>query len=101
VYFDSLYYPIFQQLNVLAFSQVEVFKQFVKDVLEIEINIDKVHTEYEYPRPVGFVRSQYDLFAEDAEKRIIVEIQHLKQFEFVTCVSKPPRSYHRKLYFRQ
>jgi hypothetical protein len=85
----------------LAFSQVEVFKQFVKDVLEIEINIDKVHTEYEYPRPVGFVRSQYDLFAEDAEKRIIVEIQHLKQFEFVTCVSKPPRSYHRKLYFRQ
>jgi len=30
-----------------AFSQVEVFKQFVKDVLDIEINIDKVHTEYE------------------------------------------------------
>ena len=40
----------------LAFGQVEVFKQFVKDVLDIEINIDKVHTEYEYPNPVGFVR---------------------------------------------
>lgn len=66
----------------LAFSQIEVFKQFVKDVLDIEINIDKVHTEYEYPRPVGFVRSQYDLFAEDVEKRIIVEIQHLKQEDF-------------------
>ena len=65
-----------------AFSQVEVFKQFVKDVLDIEINIDKVHTEYEYPKPVGFVRSKYDLFAEDIEKRIIVEIQHLKQEDF-------------------
>jgi predicted transposase/invertase (TIGR01784 family) len=66
----------------LAFGQVEVFKQFVKDVLDIEINIDKVHTEYEYPNPVGFVRSKYDLFAEDVEKRIIVEIQHVKEEDF-------------------
>jgi len=28
------------------------------------------------------VRSKYDLFAEDVEKRIIVEIQHLKQEDF-------------------
>jgi predicted transposase/invertase (TIGR01784 family) len=66
----------------LAFGQVEVFKQFVKDVLDIELNIDKVHTEYEYPNPVGFVRSKYDLFAEDVDKRIIVEIQHVKEEDF-------------------
>ena len=66
----------------LAFGQVEVFKQFVKDVLDIELNIDKVHIEYEYPNPVGFVRSKYDLFAEDVDKRIIVEIQHVKEEDF-------------------
>ena len=65
-----------------AFSQPEVFTQFVKDVLGIEIHIEKVHTEYEYPQTVGFVRSHYDLFAEDVENRIIVEIQHIKEEDF-------------------
>jgi predicted transposase/invertase (TIGR01784 family) len=50
--------------------------------LGIEININKVHTEYEYPEPIGFVRSKYDLFAEDTEKRIIVEIQQVKADDF-------------------
>jgi len=65
-----------------AFGQPDVFCQFVKDILGIEINIDKVHTEYEYPEPIGFVRSKYDLFAEDKEKRIIVEIQQVKEEDF-------------------
>jgi hypothetical protein len=65
-----------------AFGQPEVFCQFVKDVLGIEIHIDKVYTEYEYPEPIGFVRSKYDLFAEDTEKRIIVEIQQVKEEDF-------------------
>jgi len=59
-----------------------VFCQFVKDVLDLDIQIDKVHTEYEYPKPIGFVRSKYDLFAEDVEQRIIVEIQQVKEEEF-------------------
>lgn len=65
-----------------AFSQVDVFTQFVKDVLDIDINIDEVFTEYEYPEPIGFVKSKYDLFAEDKEKRIIVEIQQVKEDDF-------------------
>jgi len=65
-----------------AFGQPDVFRQFAKDVLNIEININKVHTEYEYPEPIGFVRSKYDLFAEDTEKRIIVEIQQVKEDDF-------------------
>ncbi len=65
-----------------VFSDPEVFKQFVKDVLDITLNIDKVHTEYEYPKPIGFVRSRYDLFAEDKEQRIIVEIQQVKEGDF-------------------
>ena len=65
-----------------AFGQPDIFCQFVKDILGIEINITQVHTEYEYPKPIGFVRSIYDLFAEDIEKRIIVEIQHVKAEDF-------------------
>ena len=65
-----------------AFSQPDVFKQFVKDVLGIDMNINEVHTEYEYPEPIGFVRSKYDLFAEDVEQRIIVEIQQVKEGDF-------------------
>jgi len=62
-----------------VFSQPDVFNQFAKDILGIELNVSKVHTEYEYPEPVGFVRSKYDLFAEDVEQRVIVEIQHVKE----------------------
>ncbi|MCK5716587.1 MAG: hypothetical protein KAH77_03790, partial [Thiomargarita sp.] len=65
-----------------AFGQPDIFCHFVKDILGIEINITKVHTEYEYSKPIGFVRSIYDLFAEDTEKRIIVEIQHVKAEDF-------------------
>ncbi|ALG68026.1 Rpn family recombination-promoting nuclease/putative transposase [Beggiatoa leptomitoformis] len=72
------YGAIFKQ----AFGQPETFTQFVNDVLDINIHIDKVHAEYEYPNPVGFVRSKYDLFAEDIEQRIVVEIQHIKEEDF-------------------
>ncbi len=65
-----------------AFGQPKIFCQFVKDILGIDIHINKVHTEYEYPKPIGFVRSKYDLFAEDKEQRIIVEIQHVKEEDF-------------------
>ncbi|MDM8557305.1 hypothetical protein [Candidatus Parabeggiatoa sp. HSG14] len=61
-----------------VFSQPNVFNQFAKDILGIDLNVNRVHTEYEYPEPVGFVRSCYDLFAEDVEQRVIVEIQHIK-----------------------
>jgi len=64
------------------FSEPAFFNQFAKDILGINLNISKVHTEYEYPKPVGFVRSKYDLFAEDDEQRIIVEIQQVKEEDF-------------------
>jgi len=65
-----------------AFSQPEVFQQFANDILGINIKVDEVHTEYEYPEPIGFVRSKYDLFAEDVEQRVIVEIQQVKEEDF-------------------
>lgn len=65
-----------------VFSNPEVFTRFAQDILGITLNIDQVHTEYEYPEPIGFIRSRYDLFAEDEEQRIIVEIQHVKEEDF-------------------
>jgi hypothetical protein len=65
-----------------VFSEPAFFNQFANDILGINLNVSKVHTEYEYPKPVGFVRSKYDLFAEDEEQRIIVEIQQVKEEDF-------------------
>ena len=48
--------------------------------MDIDLNIDEVHTEY--PEPIGFVKSKYDLFAEDKAQRIIVEIQQVKEEDF-------------------
>lgn len=65
-----------------AFSQLEVFCQFIHDVLGIDIHIDKVQRGYKYLKPVGQVDIEYDLFAEDEEARIVVEIQHIKEHDF-------------------
>jgi len=62
-----------------AFGKPKVFCQFVKDVLGIDIHVDRVIAGWRYPEPVGFVDIEYDLFAEDTEKRVIVEVQHVRE----------------------
>jgi hypothetical protein len=47
-----------------VFSRPDVFNQFARDILGIDLSVDQIHTEYEYPEPIGFVRSRHDLFAE-------------------------------------
>lgn len=59
-----------------AFSNPAVFSRFSQDILGIELDIKEVHTEYEYAEPIGFVRSY------DEARRIIVEIQHVKEEDF-------------------
>ncbi|WP_394752883.1 PD-(D/E)XK nuclease family transposase [Crenothrix sp.] len=59
-----------------AFSQPDIFKAFVKAVLGIELEIDKVETEKSFKPTVGYVDSRFDLFAQDDKNRIIVDIQH-------------------------
>ena len=61
-----------------AFCDVEVFTGFVRDILGIHIEIDHVETEKEFEQPVGRVKPEFDLFAEDKKNRIIVDIQHEK-----------------------
>jgi len=65
-----------------VFGQLEVFKAFAKDVVGVDLNISQVQTEYEYPETIGYVKTRYDLFAEDEIGRVIVEIQHVKEADF-------------------
>ena len=64
------------------FSDPIVFSQFASDILDLPISVDEVHTEYEYPEPVGYVKLKYDLFAEDKETRTIIEVQHVREDDF-------------------
>lgn len=58
-----------------VFTNVEVFSAFAKDVLGIDLNIDKVETEKVLPSKVSAIKFRMDLFAEDNDKRTVVEIQ--------------------------
>ncbi len=58
-----------------VFTDVEVFTAFVKDVLRIDIHINKVETEKVLPSKVSAIKFKMDLFAEDINTRTIVEIQ--------------------------
>lgn len=58
-----------------VFTDVEIFTAFVKDVLGIDIEIDKVETEKILPSKVSAVKFRMDLFAEDKNNRTVVEIQ--------------------------
>jgi len=61
-----------------AFSQPDIFKAFVKDFIGIELNIDQVEMEKSFDPPIGKVDSRFDLFAQDKQNRIIVDIQHVR-----------------------
>ena len=65
-----------------AFGQPAIFCQFVQDVLDIEFYTTEVHQGYKYLKPVSQVDIEYDLFAEDSNSRIVVEIQHIKEQNF-------------------
>ena len=59
-----------------AFSDVDVFKGFVRDILGIHLEITKVETEKEFKPAIGHVNVKFDLYAEDTKNHIVVEIQH-------------------------
>lgn len=72
-----------------VFSQLHIFKAFVRDITGIDLQIERVETEKSFFPPIGRVQSRFDLFAEDTQNRIIVDIQHVKF----------PDHYHRFLHY--
>ncbi len=61
-----------------AFCDVDIFKGFVKAVLDIDLEIDVVETEKAFNPVIGKVDSRFDLYAQDEKNRIIVDIQHVR-----------------------
>ncbi len=72
-----------------AFCDPEIFTAFVRDVIGVRIEIDRVETEKEFDPPIGRVKSRFDLFAQDVKNRVIVDIQH----------ERYPDHYHRFLHY--
>lgn len=60
-----------------AFTDKTVFTCFVKDILGIDFVVNKIETEKKFSPKVGNIDFAYDIFAESADHRIIVEIQRV------------------------
>lgn len=61
-----------------AFTNKIVFKAFVKDILGIDVNIDKIETEKKFNPKIGYIDFELDIFAETIDKRIAIEIQRVE-----------------------
>ena len=61
-----------------AFTDKTVFKAFVRDILGIEIEVDKIETEKKFEPKIGYIDFELDIFAESVDKRICVEIQRVE-----------------------
>ena len=61
-----------------AFCDPEIFSAFAQAIIGRPITIDHVETEKEFDPPIGYIKPRFDLFAEDTEHRLIVDIQHAR-----------------------
>jgi hypothetical protein len=61
-----------------AFTDLIVFKAFVKDIIGIDVDPDKIETEKSFQPKTGNINFKYDIFAEDSKKRVIIEIQKVE-----------------------
>lgn len=61
-----------------AFTDKVVFKAFVKDILGIEIEVDRIETEKAFSPKIGNIDFKLDIFAESVDKRVIIEIQRVE-----------------------
>lgn len=72
-----------------AFGDPEIFTAFVRDVVGVQIAIDKVEIKQSFQLPSEFVPAHVGasgdagqaLFAKDGKNRVIVNLQHARQLE--------------------
>ncbi len=60
-----------------AFTDKEVFQQFVKDIFGLEITVDKIETEKKFEPQIGHIDFKIDVYAETTDRRFIIEIQRI------------------------
>jgi predicted transposase/invertase (TIGR01784 family) len=61
-----------------AFTDKIVFRAFVKDIVGIDVNPAIIETEKAFQPKLGNINFKYDIFAEDVNKRIVIEIQKVE-----------------------
>jgi hypothetical protein len=61
-----------------AFTDKTVFKAFVRDILGIEVEVNKIETEKKFEPKIGYIDFELDIFAETTDKRICIEIQRVE-----------------------
>lgn len=70
--------------NTVAFKKLfrdpEILTTFVKDLIGIDMNItaDNIELEKEFVVPMGAIKIKFDIFAEDPDQRVVVEIQKMR-----------------------
>jgi len=60
-----------------VFTDKQVFRAFVKDVADVDVQNPKIETEKQLDRPVAAIRFKLDIFAESEDHRVLVEIQRI------------------------
>ena len=60
-----------------AFTDKEVFQQFVKDLFYIDIVVDKIETEKKFEPPLSPINFELDIYAESTDSKFIIEIQKI------------------------
>jgi PD-(D/E)XK nuclease family transposase len=61
-----------------AFTDKVVFTAFVKDVLNIDIEVDEIETEKKFDPKIGYIDFELDIYAESVDKRVCIEIQRVE-----------------------
>jgi hypothetical protein len=64
-----------QVIFKIAFTDMDVFIGFVKDIIGIDIVVGKIETEKKFSPKIGNIDFSYDIFAESKDHRVIIEIQ--------------------------
>ena len=61
-----------------AFTDIEVFEQFIQDVLGFEVKVSKIETEKKVEPKIGQIAFELDIFAETTDKRRVIELQKVE-----------------------
>jgi hypothetical protein len=61
------------------FRDLEILTTFFKDLTGIQLSLtaDNIELEKKFDPPIGLIDITFDIFAEDPEQRIVVEIQRV------------------------
>jgi len=60
-----------------AFTDKEVFQNFVKDLFDIEVVVEKIETEKRFEPPISPINFELDIYAESEDHNFIIEIQKI------------------------